>query len=518
MYRRVTAAVTLIPPHALLRRRRRLLSHSPLPSPRLRFVRRELEHLRSPPFEPDQTLEGRRERVVGGGCGGGGGRRRLMELLLKKGHLDRAALFPVSPDGAKDSNHIRTACLSFARDRADLIRYLSRKDIHIVVRCGCPSIDRKVVNSGKRLRAHVGIDEGDVCSRCSLRGNCERAYVKAQKKEVGRTIDVMRILLTYGLDSITGSVINQSCVNKTVKDSIKKLLKEMVELGFKEFGSGTEKTMVSGQSAIPMKQGDWICPKCNFMNFAKNIKCLHCNGEFQVRYKMLHEDQEHLPLKKGDWICKKCNFFNFAKNTKCLQCHEKPTNRLLNLGEWECPSCNYVNFRRNALCLRCNWKRPKALNNQEISGTHRDGQARSKHSPFSFVRESTGSDRQHISPKKSQSLESDSDSWSSMDDDDEDDGNDIDSWKRAMDIDNFPIIGGNSAVSHDPKARLKWKEDVYKRSKGLSERESKVINGVLSCGSRPSSLDLDQTSDDDDDDIASWFASGQENKKLEKLS
>ncbi|OAY72271.1 Ubiquitin-conjugating enzyme E2 variant 1B, partial [Ananas comosus] len=716
MYRRVTA-VTLIPPHALLRRRR-LLSHSPLPSPRLRFVRRELEHLRSPPFEPDQTLEGRRERVVGGGCGGGGGggggRRRveggrevevshpwpewveLMELLLKKGHLDPAALSPVSPDGAKDSNHIRTACLSFARDRADLISrmvfhksvdatsqfdnadyiyalleqvlgevgekcmvqvvsnnstnfqkpdkllmqrhshlfwtpcraycinlmmsdfgeinrvkktidtaqhiskylyihlwvhalmviftgrelvsrsikrfatnfialntewwlqhggsakhlkkivvrvlcqtimsgeckhnwstfaliltkvrnrlaYLSRKDIHIVVRCGCPSIDRKVVNSGKRLRAHVGIDEGDVCSRCSLRGNCERAYVKAQKKEVGRTIDVMRILLTYGLDSITGSVINQSCVNKTVKDSIKKLLKEMVELGFKEFGSGTEKTMVSGQSAIPMKQGDWICPKCNFMNFAKNIKCLHCNGEFQERYKMLHEDQEHLPLKKGDWICKKCNFFNFAKNTKCLQCHEKPTNRLLNLGEWECPSCNYVNFRRNALCLRCNWKRPKALNNQEISGTHRDGQARSKHSPFSFVRESTGSDRQHISPKKSQSLESDSDSWSSMDDDDEDDGNDIDSWKRAMDIDNFPIIGGNSAVSQDPKARLKWKEDVYKRSKGLSERESKVINGVLSCGSRPSSLDLDQTSDDDDDDIASWFASGQENKKL----
>jgi len=28
---------------------------------------------------------------------------------------------------------------------------------------GCPSLDRKVVNSGKRLRAHVGIDEGDVC-------------------------------------------------------------------------------------------------------------------------------------------------------------------------------------------------------------------------------------------------------------------------------------------------------------------------------------------------------------------
>jgi len=30
------------------------------------------------------------------------------------------------------------------------------------MRCGCPSIDRKVVNSGKRLRAYVGLDEGEV--------------------------------------------------------------------------------------------------------------------------------------------------------------------------------------------------------------------------------------------------------------------------------------------------------------------------------------------------------------------
>lgn len=33
-----------------------------------------------------------------------------------------------------------------------------------MAKAGCPSLDRKVVNSGKRLRAHVGIDEGDVCA------------------------------------------------------------------------------------------------------------------------------------------------------------------------------------------------------------------------------------------------------------------------------------------------------------------------------------------------------------------
>jgi hypothetical protein len=41
-------------------------------------------------------------------------------------------------------------------------RYLSRWDIQVALRSGCPSIDRKVVNSGKRLRAHVGLDEGEV--------------------------------------------------------------------------------------------------------------------------------------------------------------------------------------------------------------------------------------------------------------------------------------------------------------------------------------------------------------------
>ncbi|KAL4567907.1 hypothetical protein LXL04_023503 [Taraxacum kok-saghyz] len=40
--------------------------------------------------------------------------------------------------------------------------YFTRGDIHAVAGSGCPSIDRKVVNSGKRLRAYIGIDEGNL--------------------------------------------------------------------------------------------------------------------------------------------------------------------------------------------------------------------------------------------------------------------------------------------------------------------------------------------------------------------
>lgn len=90
-----------------------------------------------------------------------------MECLIKRGYFN-ADGNPFNKQneelGSKEANCIRTACLNFGRDRYSLIRYFSRKDIQMVVGCGCPSIDRKVVNSGKRLRAHLDIDEGNVCA------------------------------------------------------------------------------------------------------------------------------------------------------------------------------------------------------------------------------------------------------------------------------------------------------------------------------------------------------------------
>ncbi|VAI70150.1 unnamed protein product [Triticum turgidum subsp. durum] len=44
-------------------------------------------------------------------------------------------------------------------------RYLSRWDIQVALRSGCLIIYRKVINSRKRLRADVGLDEGEVCPK-----------------------------------------------------------------------------------------------------------------------------------------------------------------------------------------------------------------------------------------------------------------------------------------------------------------------------------------------------------------
>lgn len=41
------------------------------------------------------------------------------------------------------------------------------------------------------------------------------------------------------------------------------------------------------------------------MNFARNIKCLRCDGLFEERLKKLAEEQADIPMKKGDWRCNK---------------------------------------------------------------------------------------------------------------------------------------------------------------------------------------------------------------------
>lgn len=97
--------------------------------------------------------------------------------------------------------------------------------------------------------------------------------MKAREDEGGRTVDVMRIILTYGLDPIIGSVDNKPSLNKTVIESMRRLLKEIVEHSTDEENSNSpDTTKISIQEVHPnpqekrkthgpLKQGDWLCPK-----------------------------------------------------------------------------------------------------------------------------------------------------------------------------------------------------------------------------------------------------------------
>ncbi|KAK9277769.1 hypothetical protein L1049_007316 [Liquidambar formosana] len=441
---------------------------------------------------------------------------QLMERLLKKGYFE-ADPFQSGEMGAKDSNRIRTACLNFARDRFDLIRYFSRKHIKVVAGSGCPSTDRKVINSGKRLRAHVGIDEGNVCSSCNLRGNCERAYAKAHGDEGGRTVDVMRILLTYGLDTFIGSVENKLCQNKLVKESVRSLLKEMVELSIKELESDSSKATPSRQNSsmqehstaqekghinVPMKQGDWICPKCNFLNFARNIKCLRCDGLFQERLKKLGEDQDHLPLKKGDWLCDKCNFLNFAKNTRCLQCKEKPPKRQLNQGDWECDSCNYINFRRNMVCLKCDYRRPKASNISDTSEPHHEDRGLCQPHGMKFV--SDEFDGQCSDTEEIQNRNKGVADMRRFVEDESYDHDDASSWSGNSRFVDFPIVGGKGDLSLSSQKRERWKTDMAERRR-CSRRSIRATEDTGELRSASLTTRLEFTESTDDEEMADWF-------------
>lgn len=272
----------------------------------------------------------------------------------------------------------------------------------------------------------------------------------AREDQGGRTVDVMRLLLTYGLDPITGAVENKLSSNKRVKESARKLLKEIVNFSFKELISETQKSTnpwspsvqgdhQEGQNSVPSKHGDWFCPKCNFLNFSRNVKCLQCNDLFLERVSKLREEQDQLPLKKGDWICDKCHFMNFARNTRCLQCKEKPPKRQLNCGEWECESCNYINFKRNKVCLKCDYRRPKAS-----SGSG---------SPYRSTKQSRiiSRTRPYFGEVNQETDEEYVDEWELVDTDNEEDHFSSMSGNQVAGFVDFPVLGGKSELSRNAK-------------------------------------------------------------------
>ncbi|KAL3725788.1 hypothetical protein ACJRO7_030767 [Eucalyptus globulus] len=410
----------------------------------------------------------------------------LMVLLSKGGYFDAEGNpFQNVELGPKESNLIRTACLNFVRDRYDVMRYLSKKHIQVIAGCGCPSTDRKCHTHYRQLLCQV-------CSSCNLRGNCERAFVKARQDEGRRT--VMQILLTYRLDPISDTVENKPCLTRTVKESVRALLKQMAEYGTNVLGSDLSKPTPAGDLSwhssfeergyedVPMKQGDWHCPKCNFLNFAKNIKCLRCDTFSQERLNQLQEDQDHLPLKKGDWICDKCNFLNFAINTRCLRCKEKPPERQLN--PWE---CNYINFRRNMVCLKRDYRRPKASNSKGLSqrehdaGNHHQGHGavEDRNSMWSLRRNSQMQNGVTEKPKLTNSL------------------------NEVSGILDFTIAGGMSDVSRDTEKREMWKLKMLETSRMTAEEKANPDEP------RSSRIYRNSESPDfeDDEETAEWFGS-----------
>ncbi|KAF6144588.1 hypothetical protein GIB67_006080 [Kingdonia uniflora] len=265
-------------------------------------------------------------------------------------------------------SHVKIACLNFARERFDLLKSLSKSDIKTIVEHGCPNLQRKAVTSAKRLRVFVRLDESDVCSACNLRASCDSAYVILKdNEEDARTVDIVRMLTMYAQDPLVLSGGEKPHGRENVEESVRKLLSELVELSdttpnpelpipavrtprrkeksevFKDRENSQRVERTPRRNEVPQmfkdrgyspkverKSGDWICSKCDYNNFARNLRCLECKQEGP---KILA--YAPVEMKKGDWNCPECQFINFARNRICIRCSER---RHLEYGDWECPS------------------------------------------------------------------------------------------------------------------------------------------------------------------------------------
>ncbi|KAL1813407.1 hypothetical protein ACET3Z_023472 [Daucus carota] len=185
----------------------------------------------------------------------------------------------VSDDGFVSNEYLSrefvddaASCLSFARNRPQLLGFLSRKDMEVVVQNGTPFLFQSAVDTCRRMRAFLG-----------------SAGTTVLETDKAQTVDLMKYILSYASNP-TVSLEKTDYSVELVESSVRNLLNELAKV-------------------VNMKAGDWICPRCSFMNFARNGKCLECE-----------EARPRRQLTGREWECPRCYFYNFGRNTMCLKC------------------------------------------------------------------------------------------------------------------------------------------------------------------------------------------------------
>ncbi|KAL3533307.1 hypothetical protein ACH5RR_006828 [Cinchona calisaya] len=240
-------------------------------------------------------------------------------ILSSQGNLSPAAedrgilpedAFVVSEEKELSDKFIGAAsvCLAFSRARPNLLRLLSMRDIEVIVTNGTPFLFESALDTARRMRAYLGIEGGNVL-----------------ESDTANTVDIMKYILSYASDPSMPSEYNNLCSGELVESSLRYLIRQMTDVSF-------------GDPALKRPASEHQ---------------LHAGNEHTPKHL-----GQNVEMKRGDWICPKCSFMNFARNFKCLECEEPRPKRQLTGREWQCPQCNFFNYGRNLVCLRCDCKRP----------------------------------------------------------------------------------------------------------------------------------------------------------------
>lgn len=145
---------------------------------------------------------------------------KLADLLVEKGCSDRRLTsgddddsFLADDDLPVEFLKAAEACLSFSRDRPDILRLLSKKNIEPVVLNGSPFLFKNGESSARRMKLFL-----------SGEGSSELEREKAQ------TIDIMRYILSYVYGSLSLLDDNNLKSDELVERSVRKLLCELFNL------------------------------------------------------------------------------------------------------------------------------------------------------------------------------------------------------------------------------------------------------------------------------------------------
>ncbi|GBG89444.1 hypothetical protein CBR_g49234 [Chara braunii] len=319
--------------------------------------------------------------------------KQFLMRLRSGGYFDEESEFaPHTRDVTvavyEDPHPLKKASLKFGRERDDLFEGMPVKLLKVIADAACPDLDRKVINSAKRLRAYVGVKESSVCDKCERVGDCERRYMEAQG-EAG-TPEVVRLLVV-----LARQMADFGSVPDNIASAARALLADIAERsatprdpllprkipmvpeptlkgqarGYRdddrrerryERGDSPRRGRGEDRDFSPRRgrgeEGDF---------FARRGR--RDDGDFRRREdrptRSWDDAATKIEAKPGDWQCSSCHFVNFARNSECRNCNtdKKEASPVyvagqrveMKPGDWKCPSCNYINFARNDECRGC---------------------------------------------------------------------------------------------------------------------------------------------------------------------
>eukprot|EP00929_Paragymnodinium_shiwhaense_P052523 TRINITY_DN2630_c0_g3_i1.p1 TRINITY_DN2630_c0_g3~~TRINITY_DN2630_c0_g3_i1.p1 ORF type:complete len:270 (+),score=100.65 TRINITY_DN2630_c0_g3_i1:79-888(+) len=131
--------------------------------------------------------------------------------------------------------------------------------------------------------------------------------------------------------------------------------------------AGTKQMVPLGkrpQQNVDRKPGDWFCPNCGDLVFARRSSCNSCGfgGGFFGMEKGGKKGGKGRP---GDWRCEACGDLVFSSRDACNSCNApKPANARRvgkKPGDWDCPNCGDLVFARKDKCSSCNTAKPEGL-------------------------------------------------------------------------------------------------------------------------------------------------------------